>query len=523
MDILKKIYKEILKRRVMAIIGVIVLLVISAFFFRNNKELEYNSVIVEKGSIREEVSVTGKIKAAESMGLSFRATGNVSQVLVEVGDKVTKGKVLASLENNDLWAQLNQFKANLEIEEAKLDELERGTRKETVEIKQTELTIAKQDLDNYYLDIFDILDNSYAKSEEAIKIDIKDVFLGAEAANSYVLNFDSCVSNEIVSEVGYLRLESERNLIKWKNELSKLDFTNSEEELNLAMKNAKEYLTSFKDFFGKLNNVLFADCSYSNPNINIHRTNTNDGRNLIITAISNINNLEQDIISQNLLVKKIQNELDLLLSGSTYEEIISQEAKVKYAEAAIANAYALIEKTIIRAPIDGFVTKKDIKRGEIILANTPVISVMAEKGLEIETYIPEVDISKVKIGDVTLITLDAFSRKEFLGEIIMVDFIETTIDGVVYYKGKCSINTDDINVKPGMTADITIITNSKDDILIIPQRAVIEKDGKNIVRIPIDGDFKDVEVVVGLKSPDGYIEVISGLNEGDEIITYVKK
>ena len=61
MDILKKIYKEVLKRRIVVIIGAIILLVICLFFFKNNKESEYSLAIVERGSIREEVSVTGKI------------------------------------------------------------------------------------------------------------------------------------------------------------------------------------------------------------------------------------------------------------------------------------------------------------------------------------------------------------------------------------------------------------------------------------------------------------------------------
>jgi RND family efflux transporter MFP subunit len=523
MDILKNIYKELIKRRIIVIIGAIILLIIGFFFFRGDKKPEYNLAIAERGSIREEVSVTGKIEAIENIDLSFRATGNVSQVLIETGNKVKKGQVLASLENNDLWAQLRQAQANLEAEEAKLSELEKGTRLETINIKETELSKVQQDLDNYYEDILDVLNDSYAKAEEAIKIKIKDIFLGAEAANSYILNFDTCVSNEISSNVGYSRLISERKLKEWKNQLSIININSSKEELNLAMKNAKEYAVSFKDFFGELNNILLADCSYSNPNLDVYRIDTNTGRNLIITAITNINNLEQSIASQGLLVKKTQNELNLLLSGATKEEIIIQEAKVKSAQANVSNYYALIEKTIIRAPIDGFIAKKEIKESEVVLANISVISLMTEKGLQIKTYIPEVDVSKVKVGDRVLITLDAFPRKEFFGEIVHIDSAETIVDGVVYYKVKSTIDTKDTNIKSGMTADIIIITDSKKDTLIIPRRAVTEKDEKNIVRVPLDGDFQEIEVETGLVGSDGNIEIISGLKEGDQVITFIKK
>lgn len=523
MDILKNIYKELIKRRIVVIIGAIILIVIYLFFFKNNKESEYNLAIVERGSIREEVSVTGKIEAIESINSSFRATGNVSQVLIETGDVVKKGQILASLENNDLWAQLKQVQANLEAEEAKLEELKKGTREETINIKQIEFSKAEQDLSNYYQDAFNSLNDVYSKAEEAIKIDIKDIFLGAEAASSYVLNFDTCVPSEISSDAGYLRLVSERKLKEWKNELSILNTNSSREELDLVIKNAKGYLLVFKNFFEKLGNVLLADCSYSNPHLDIHRVNANHGKNLIISAITSINNLEQNIASQKLLVEKIQNELNLLLSGSTKEEIIVQEAKVKSAQANVSNYYALIEKTIIRAQIDGFIAKKEIKKGEVVLANVPVISLMAEKGLQIKTYVPEVDVSKVKIGDSVFITLDAFPRNEFLGEVTYIDSAETIIDGVVYYKVKSTIDTNDINVKSGMTADIVIITDTKEDVLIIPRRAVIEKDGKSIVRIPVNENFQEIEVKTGLIGADGNIEITSGLKQGDKVITFIKK
>ena len=523
MDILKKIYKEILKRRIMAIIGVIVLLVIGVFSFRNNKESEYTLAIVEKGSIREEVSVTGKIEAIEDIDLSFRATGNVSQVLIETGSEVTKGQVLASLENNDLWAQLRQVQANLEAEEAKLQELKKGTREETINIKQIELFEDEQDLSNYYQDISNTLNDAYSKAEEAIKIDIKDVFSGAEAANSYVLSFDPCVSSSISSDAGYSRLISERKFKEWNDELNILNSDSSREELNLAIKNAEVYLLVFKDSFDKLGDVLLADCSYSNSYLDVHRVNANHGRNLIISAITSVNDLEQNVASQKLLVEKTQNELDLLLSGSTKEEIIIQEAKVKSAQANVSNYYALLEKTIIRAPIDGFIAKKEIKEGEVVLVNISVISLMTEKGVQIKTYIPEVDVSKVKIGDRVLITLDAFPREEFFGEIVHIDSAETIVDGVVYYKVKSTIDINDTNVKSGMTADIIIITDSKEDVLIIPRRAVIEKDGKSMVKVPINEDFQEIEVETGLVSSDGNIEIISGLKEGDQVITFIKK
>ena len=521
MNILKNIYKKLIKRPIIIIAGAIILLIISLFFFKGNKESEYNLATVEKGSIREEVSVTGKIEAIEDINLSFRATGNVSQVLIETGDNVKKGQILASLENNDLWAQLRQAQANLEAEEAKLQELKKGTREETINIKQVELSKVEQDLSNYYLDILDVLNSSYIKADDAIKVKTSGVFSGYKTT-FYQLTFNSC-DNQATIDASNMRLSSELKLDRWYEGLCNLNKDLSHQVLIEALQEAKDYLIFFNNFLKRTYDNLVTGCTINDSDFDVYRTNINLGRINVIALITNINDLEQSIASQELLVEKTQKELNLLLAGSTEEQITVQEAKVKFAEANVSNHYALIEKTIIRAAIDGFIAKKEIKKGEVVLANIPVISLMAEEGLQIKTYVPEVDVSKVKIGDRVLITLDAFPREEFFGEIVHIDSAETIVDGVVYYKIKSTIDTKNTNIKSGMTADIIIITNSKEDTLIIPRRAVIEKDGKRIVRVPVNGNFQEIEVETGLVGSDGNIEIISGLKEGNKVITFIKK
>ena len=133
-----------------------------------------------------------------------------------------------------------------------------------------------------------------------------------------------------------------------------------------------------------------------------------------------------------------------------------------------------------------------------------------QEELEIKAYIPEVDISKIKIGNDTLIVLDAFPRKEFKGKVIEIDFAETIIDGVVYYQVKSSIDPEGLEAKVGMTADLTIIIDLKEDVLFIPQRAIIEKNGKMLVRVSNNTEegYEEREVQTGLRNPEGYIEIL---------------
>ncbi|MFA5360711.1 MAG: hypothetical protein WC320_01960, partial [Candidatus Paceibacterota bacterium] len=88
---------------------------------------------------------------------------------------------------------------------------------------------------------------------------------------------------------------------------------------------------------------------------------------------------------------------------------------------------------------------------------------------------------------------------------------------------KSSFNAENLPVKAGMTAELVIIVNSKEDALFIPRRAVLEREGKALVRVPVENEegFEEKEIETGIRSPEGNIEVLSGLEEGDEVITYI--
>jgi multidrug efflux pump subunit AcrA (membrane-fusion protein) len=133
------------------------------------------------------------------------------------------------------------------------------------------------------------------------------------------------------------------------------------------------------------------------------------------------------------------------------------------------------------------------------------------------------------------ITLDAFGDEIVFGG--YVDFIEpaeTVIQEVIYYKVKSVFSKEDNNIayyekiKPGMTANVTIFTAKKDNVLLCPIRAVLEKTndlGKRIKysRVLEKGDVREVEVETGLRGDQGMVEILRGLEEGDEVITFIKE
>jgi membrane fusion protein, macrolide-specific efflux system len=107
------------------------------------------------------------------------------------------------------------------------------------------------------------------------------------------------------------------------------------------------------------------------------------------------------------------------------------------------------------------------------------------------------------------------------GVVTFVDPAETLISDVVYYKVKVAF-TDSGQVKPGMTANVDIITQEKQNVLYVPVRSVQSKDGDKYVQILENGIPVEKTVQTGLRADEG-MELLSGISEGDEVIVFVKE
>jgi len=235
-----------------------------------------------------------------------------------------------------------------------------------------------------------------------------------------------------------------------------------------------------------------------------------------------------------------EQELELKKAGTMEEQIAAQEAQVDKARAEKDQYKAQLSKTIIYSPISGVVTKRNLEPGEIVSANTTVFSIISDvnfsapsssagkqggpaSGWEIEADVPEVDIAKLEIGDIAKITLDAYGDEIFFSAVIVaIDPAETLVEGVPSYKTTLQFEKEDNRIRPGMTANLDIVTEKKDGVIVIPQRAVISKNGQKFVRVVSGEVTEEREVKTGLRGSYGDIEILEGIEEGDKVITFMK-
>ena len=167
------------------------------------------------------------------------------------------------------------------------------------------------------------------------------------------------------------------------------------------------------------------------------------------------------------------------------------------------------------------ITKINKKEGELISVNEVMIE-MLSPNYEINVDVPETDITKISVGDEAEITLSALGKDtKFKGVVLRIDPASTDVQGVVYYKVRVGINDEKADLlKPGMSADILIKTDERKDVIFVPSRTILTNNGTNqkYVRVLVDGNIEERTVELGIKADNSMIEIISGLEEGEEVI-----
>ena len=238
---------------------------------------------------------------------------------------------------------------------------------------------------------------------------------------------------------------------------------------------------------------------------------------------SKINTAGNAVKSAEGSLKQTQDQLALKKAGPRSSEVSLCQAQIREAQASVNLIASQISDSILAAPRAGIITQVNGEVGEMITPTTIFTSIITDNNFEIKANISEVDIAKVKIDDPVEITFDALGLDDkFNGTVAEIDPAQTEVAGVIYYKVTIIFIGDSKIIKPGMTANLDIVTAKKDNVIMIPFQALKEKDGRKFVQVLEDGVAKNVFVKVGLRG-DVEVEIISGLEEGWEVVTFVEE
>lgn len=232
---------------------------------------------------------------------------------------------------------------------------------------------------------------------------------------------------------------------------------------------------------------------------------------------------------------KYSTEKDLEAAERDYDNSVAQlaleQAQVKQAQASLDSAKTELSYTEIKAPVDGIVISKAVEVGQTVAASfeTPEIFSVAEDltKMQIEASVVEADIAKVKEGQKVRFTVDSYADDYFYGVVTQVRNEATTTSNVVTYTVVIGIDNTEMKLKPGMTANVEIITAEEKDVMLVPNQALrfYIDDSDNAKRykdrgiwIMKNGKPERVTVKIGVSDDDNTQILESNLKIGDAVI-----
>jgi len=489
------------------VIGLVVIVLITYFgFIRNNSKVE--TIFATKATIKQSVNLTGKVKPVTEAQLAFNQSGRVVAVPVQVSDKVRKGDLLIQLDSAEAGANLGQAQGSLVATQAKLAEMKKGTRSEELATAMDKLTNAERDQSTARDSLLSACRGAYSKADDAVRNKVDQLFYSPRTYPYLTFNIDdSNLNAKIVANRSLI----EANFITWEKQLNQGVSTSTENNLLIV-----------KDFLDQLSTALNSlSITYSLPFTTVTNAKTElaSARSAVSTAIDSFNAAKSVFNAADSALVAARNDLNLKQAGNTLEQIQAQEAAVTQAEAARSAAEARLSQLSLRSPIDGIVTRQEAKVGELITSNVIVAAVISDGIFEVEANVPEIDVAKLSLGNKGKATLDAYGDSlEFPVTLIRIDPAETILEGIPTYKIVLTFDQSSDKIRSGLTANLTIDGLSKANVLVISASAITIREGNKYVMVKDGGKMVERQIKTGLAGQEGLIEVIDGLQIGDEIL-----
>lgn len=494
-------------------------LVIAYFIFRPASAATENKYVVgtvQKGTIISSVSGSGQVEAGSQIDLKAKSGGTITYVGVKAGDVVKKGKTLFSIDARDAQRAVRSAQTNLETSQLSLEKFKQTP--DTVDVLTIKKAIAdaeqsKVDAQNDVKKAYRALLNSsttpfssdtastqtpptvsgtYTKDVEAVvNIEVRGAgnnsyFSVSSIPEGVVTGGVGIVSNTLPQAIGDSGL-----YIKFANNNSQPVWT-----INLPNKSATSY------------NSLYQ--AYQDAIENQNKANSN----------------------ADLAIAQNQQKLDLLYTPDPLD-LRAKELSVQQAQDTLLSAQETLSDYYITAPFDGTIASVTAKVGDTA---SGVLGTIITRQKVATISLNEVDISKIKLGQKVTMTFDAIQDLTMTGTIAEVDTLGTVTQGVVSYGVQIAFDTDNNEVKPGMTTSAMIITNTKLDVLTVPSSAIKSGTSGNYVEVfnqpiipdPITANTGTISTVAPNKIPveigisdDTNTEIISGVKEGEQVVTRI--
>ena len=496
---------KITRKKIIIVIAVLLVAGFAGSRVFGKKTPTLQTAEARRADLVSEVSATGKVEASENLNLAFEKSGKVALVSATVGKKVSVGAVLAFLDQKNELAALTSARGSLAAAQANFDKVLAGASSEEVAVAQSSLDAAKAAL-------------VAVQNQQAVLV--LNALAAFNNSTPAAIPKTSNISS-VTAEVSGTYTGSAQGIYKltaYDTGLGPFVNVTGLESADFQVRsNAPTALGTHGLFVEFSSTAVQAsdvwEIEIPNTKASNYVTNYNTYQAALQTQASAISSAQSAVDSA-------QASLNLKKAQARPADLAAAKAQLLSAQGGVQSAQAALEASLLRAPFAGTVTKVDIQRGQIISVNTAAISLISENKFEIKAFIPEADIARLKLGQEASVILDAYSSDvKFSAKVIKISPGETLIDGVSTYQTTFAFENPDERIRSGMTANLDILTDKREGIIIIPARAVFAKESAKFVKVMNpDQTVAEVEVKTGLRGSDGNIEITEGLSEGQKVL-----
>jgi HlyD family secretion protein len=451
------------KQKIWMIAGISVVVIIALVLVfaslrsQNSTAAAYQTTTVQRGTLTSTVEGTGTVASVLSANLTWLTSGQVDQVNALIGDQVSAGDILATLLTSSLPQNILLAPSNLVTAQRNLDTSQNsGVARAQA---QVDLYTAQQ----AYTNAEATLNMLVAQSHGATTSDIQNLQAQITLAQN--------------------RLTQAENAY---NGLSGLpDDDPQKAQAYSSLYSARQSLTN------AVNNL---NAVQGGP------------------STTNIQNAQANLELAQANLEAAQDKWERVQDGTDPNEVAAAEAQVIAAQQLVDQAYII-------APFDGTITQAEAVPNAIVSPSTQAFRIDDLSNLVIDVQVVEIDVNNVQVGQSASIVFDAIPNKTYTGTVIKSDLSGTVAQNSVTFTVTVQLADADEMVRPGMAANVTIVTNEVQDALLVPSTAIfLDDNDQQFVYVVRGGLLNTVPVTVGATSDTTTQVTSDSLQEGDTIV-----
>jgi multidrug efflux pump subunit AcrA (membrane-fusion protein) len=457
---------------------------------------EKPTYVVQRGKVTKQLEFTGRISPVEEMEFYFKTSGYVKRVLVERGDPVKAGDLLAELEIDDLLKQMAQAEVTLNTAQLRLDEAEKALEHQIAQAKWT-LQVAQISL------------------EEAKKANERQIAEAQRALEVARIQLAQLQEEPDPVEIELLRLSWERAKNNLWHAQSERDGIKGNKDNPKYVKDAAEAAVLQAEI-----GVREAELRYQQV---LQPAVTEDEIRLqqieVERAKANLEQLQEGVDPLLYIeVQRAQQELDWLKEG--VDPVLVNE--VNQAQLALERLQAQVADAQIVAPMDGEVLSLSVYAGRSAEAFKPVIVVADPSATEVSADLSSSQLQEMVEGQEAAVTLRAYPGQTWHGTVRRLPYPYGSGGGTEALAGedkstRISLEGDLSGLQLGDLARVTIVLEEKDDVLWLPPAAIRTFQGRKFVIVQEEDRQRRVDVEIGIESDDR-VEIVEGLEEGQIVV-----